>query len=82
MTYAQRGQRPFNGVALPVFSVNTVEQAEALIMLVGIRQYEQHPLLPDKPWMKIDIDSKRYLVLDDLPKVTTKLERIFAGMRK
>jgi hypothetical protein len=82
LTYTKRGQRPFNRVALPVFSVHSIEQAEALITLVGIRQYEEHPLLPGRPWMKIDIDFKRHLDVNDLPKVTTKLENAFSLLRK
>jgi hypothetical protein len=67
------GGKPFNGVALPVYSVDTREDAENLIMLVGIRQYWEHPLLPGQPWMKIDIDFKIHLELDDLAKVQEKL---------
>jgi hypothetical protein len=82
LTFMRRGQRPFNDVALPVFTVNTIREAETLITLVGICQYEQHPLLPGQPWLKIDIDLKRHLEIDDLPKVTAKLEQAYAAVRK
>ena len=56
-----------------MFSVPTLEDAESLVMMVGALQYEEHPLMPGKPWKKINIGFKRELELDDLTEVTTKL---------
>ena len=82
LTYRTKEQPVFNDVALPVFTVATEAEAEALITLVGIVQYEEHPLLPGKPWRKIDIDFKRWLELDDLPLVTDKLTRVYGLIDK
>lgn len=73
-----KGAPIFNGKALPVFSVPTEQDAEDLIMLVGRRQYEEHPQQPGRPWFKITLngalDFKPYLELDDLDEVTVKLQ--------
>lgn len=59
--------------SLPVYSVPTKEDAEMLIRTVSSLQYQEHPDNPGNPWYKIDINYKRYLELDDIPKVTEKL---------
>ena len=46
LSYRSEDEPIFNGVAIQVFSVNSEIEAEVLINLVGITQYEQHPLLP------------------------------------
>jgi hypothetical protein len=65
-----------------VFSVPTKEAAETLIMLVGSLQYEEHPLLPGRPWKKINIGFKRYLELGDLPEVTAKLQAAWVSIEQ
>lgn len=50
ITYREKGQRSFNGAALPAFSVNTEEQAKALQTRFGQLQYTSHPLMPGKSW--------------------------------
>lgn len=78
LTYRTRREPIFNGVALPVFSVDSKEEAETLLLLVGRRQYVEHPKLPGRPWLKITLDGaldlKLHLDLDDLPAVTAKLQ--------
>lgn len=85
LSYRTRREPVLNGVALPVFSVNTKEEAEELLLLVGRRQYEDHPNMPDRPWMKItldgELDFKPLLDLDDLPAVTDKLRRAYERMQ-
>jgi hypothetical protein len=81
LTHRTWDQPVFNGKALPVYSVMTVEQAETLIALVGCKQYEEHPLLPGRPWMKINIGFKQYLELEDLDAVHDKLHEVFLRMR-
>jgi hypothetical protein len=76
LSYRALDEPVFNGVALPVYSVATKEQAEALLTAVGCRQYEEHPQMPGRPWLKINLDLKRWLELDDLPLVTAKLDQI------
>lgn len=73
LTRRTRDQPIFNGVAIAVYSVDTEQEADELILLVCSRQYEEHPLIPGKPWYKINVDFKRYLELEDLPTVTEKL---------
>jgi hypothetical protein len=54
LSYRQRGQPSFNGRALPVFSVETEEEAEDLLILVGTRVHADHPQLPaGRPWLKL-----------------------------
>ncbi len=50
ITYQPQGRPSFNGAALPVFSVNTEEQAKALQIRFGQLQYTSHPKMPGKPW--------------------------------
>lgn len=50
LTYGPRGKKPFNGVALPVFSVDTMLEANYLQVTLCRRQYAKHPLLPSQPW--------------------------------
>jgi hypothetical protein len=49
------GDRPFNGAALPVHSVDTPETAHALQILLGKLQYREHPDLPGKPWYRFTV---------------------------
>lgn len=71
LTSRPRGAPPFNGAALPVFSVNSEEEANSLIILVGSLQYGKHPLLPGKPWYRLSWFTGE---VDDLPKVTAFLQ--------
>jgi hypothetical protein len=82
LTYRTRDEPIFNGVALPVYSVDSKEEAERLINTVGALQYEEHPLLPGRPWRKIDIDFKRHLEIEDLSAVTEKLDRVYKAITK
>lgn len=77
ITYRTRDQPIFNRVALPVYSVDTEKEAEALTILCCRRQYEEHPLIPGKPWYRItldgELDFKQHLDYEDIPAVTAKL---------
>jgi hypothetical protein len=44
-----------NGVALPVFSVNSVLEAEAIQVRFGRRQYHNHPDQPRRPWFRLSV---------------------------
>jgi hypothetical protein len=50
ITYRDTSTREhvFNGIALPVFSVDTVAQAQALQVRFGRLAHEEHPLMPGK----------------------------------
>lgn len=78
LTYRTKDEPVFNGRALPVFSVNTKDEAEALIVSVGRCQYEEHPEIPGKPWYKMtmdgEVDFRPYLEIKDLEAVTAKLQ--------
>lgn len=50
VTYRVPPQKVFNGVALPFFSTDTVEQAKALQVILCKSQYIRHPKLPNQPW--------------------------------
>lgn len=78
LSYRNRLQPIFNGAALPVFSVNNVDEARSLISMVSNRQYEEHPLWPGDVWWKIDLGpSFHELDPKDLKLVTAKLERAY-----
>jgi hypothetical protein len=51
-TIRKKGEPVFNGVALPVFSTDTLEQAKSLQMLHCKRNLVEHPDLPGQPWMR------------------------------
>jgi hypothetical protein len=53
VTYVPRGEPPFNGAALPVHSVDTVEEAQQIQVTLCRCQYVEHPLMPGKPWYKL-----------------------------
>ena len=86
LTYRTKGQPVFNGVALPVFSVDTEEEAKDLITLVSRAQYEEHPQLPGQVWYKItlsgDLDFKHALEIEDLRAVTDKLESAYQHIKE
>lgn len=46
-------EKVFNGVALPVLSVDTIEEAQAIQTRFCKLQYGSHPLMPGKPWYKV-----------------------------
>jgi hypothetical protein len=77
LTWYKKGQPAFNDRALPVFSVNTPEEAQELIVTVCRVQYAEHPDLPGRPWRKITLenalDLKPYLEIEDLDAVSKKL---------
>src|SRR5258706_5281352 len=52
ISYRTRAEPVFNGRALPVFSVDTEEQARAVQVRFGRRQYGEHPDLPGRPWYR------------------------------
>lgn len=43
ISYRRHGEPVLNGVAIPVFSVNTVEEAKEIQVRFGRRQYTPHP---------------------------------------
>jgi hypothetical protein len=55
VTYRDKsiGEKVFNGRALPVFSVDTAEEAEQIRVRFCKLQYGDHPLMPGKPWYKV-----------------------------
>lgn len=77
LSYRAKGEPVFNGRALPVFSVDTKEEAEQLFLLTGRLQYTEHPQMPGKLWRKVTLpgalDFKPYLDLSDLDTVTDHL---------
>lgn len=70
ISYRQHGEPVFNGVALPVFSVDTVEEAHSLQVLCGSAQWEEHPQMPGKTWYRLSAHGfPHVLELDQLPRV-------------
>lgn len=67
-------EKVFNGVALPVFSVDTVEQAEAVQVRFGRHQYTEHPQMPGKPWYRWTNFGGQ---LEDLDRVSTDIRDFY-----
>lgn len=62
----ETGEKVFNGRALPVFSVDTIEEAKAIQTRFCRLQYNSHPLMPGEPWYKLNEFSSE---LEDLDRV-------------
>lgn len=74
-----KGEKVFNGVALPVFAVDTVEQAESIQLRFGRLQYSDHPQMPGKPWFKwTDFSGDQ----KDLDKVAAAILRFWENTEK
>lgn len=70
ISYRTRDQKVFNGRALPVFSVDTIEQAKEAQVLFGRQQYVEHPQIPGQPWYRwTDFDGN----VESLTGVTERL---------
>lgn len=77
ISYRRKGKPVFNGVALPVFSVDTEEQAEAIQIRFGRLQYVEHPAMPGRPWYRwTDFDGK----LESLDRVTETLRHFYTAL--
>jgi hypothetical protein len=82
----------FNGVALPVFSCDTAEQAEALqvfgqflVIRFCRRGYEPLPQQPGRPWYRLStlgegVPLFRALELEDLEKVTLMFAAFYSAL--
>lgn len=88
ISYRTREEPVFNGVALPVFTVDTVEQAEAIQVRFGRRQYTEHPQIPGKGWYKISrlrdgsdpaLRGDGTLRSSDLPGITLMFDEFYKG---
>lgn len=53
ISYRTRGEPVFNGAALPVFTVDTIEQAQQFQVRFGRLQHGPHPQIPDKRWYRL-----------------------------
>lgn len=82
---ASKNEPIFNGVALPVFSVNTVEEAQTIQVVYGRRQYVQHPD-NGMDWYKISkledgsdpaSRSKPLLEYEDLDGISRMFEKFY-----
>ena len=50
LTCRHESEPVFNGASLPCYSTDTRERAQQLIILLGVMQYDEHPLLPGQHW--------------------------------
>lgn len=67
-------EKVFNGRALPVFSVDTAEEAKQIQVRFCRLQYEKHPLMPSKPWYKLNEFSGE---LEDLDRVRNMFAKYY-----
>jgi len=82
LTYRTRGQPSFNGLALPVFSVDTNEEAQALQLLCCARQYGLHPLMPSETWYRLSaLEFGPLLEIGDIDRVADLLRERYALIR-
>ena len=70
-------EKVFNGRALPVFSVDTVEDAERIQIRFCKLQYGHHPLMLGKPWYKVFPFSGE---LEDLDRVRAMFAEFYRDM--
>jgi hypothetical protein len=78
LTYRTRDEPIFNGVALPIYSVDSKEEAEGLILMTCKAQYKEHPLLPGQTWYKL-FPGFEYepIQLEDLPRLSDHLAKAY-----
>ena len=75
-------EKVFNNVALPVYSVDTKEQAKDLQVTFGRLQYGEHPLMPGQPWYRFSMPLDKWtLELDDLDMISRLFEQHLAPKR-
>lgn len=81
VTYRDKSidEKVFNGRALPVFSVDTAEEAEQIQIRFCKLQYESHPLIPGKPWYKVFPFSGE---LEDLDRVRNMFAEFYKAMKE
>jgi hypothetical protein len=81
VTYRDKsiGEKVFNGSALPVFSVDTADEAKWIQVRFCKLQYESHPLMPGKPWYKMFPFSGE---LDDLDRVRSLFAECYKRMKE
>lgn len=79
VTFKPSGQPPFNGVALPVHSVDTPAEAVQVQVTLCRRQHEQHPKLGKEPWYTLtNFDGE----IDSLAKVAQQMQAVTARIKK
>jgi hypothetical protein len=74
LTYRAKKEKVFNGDALPIFSVNSKEEAKQLLVMCGSKQYQNHPLLPNDPWYVLSSFSNDF---DGLSDATEELKNMY-----
>lgn len=81
VTYRDKsiGEKVFNGRALPVFSVDTADEAERIRVRFCKLQYGHHPLMPGKPWYKLNEFSGE---LEDLDRVRNMFAEFYKDMKE
>lgn len=72
-------EKVFNGRALPVFSVDTVEEAKRIQVRFCKLQYGNHPLMPGRSWYKVFPFSGE---LEDLDRVRNMFAEFYKGMKE
>lgn len=74
ISYRRKHEPVFNGVALPVFTVDNEEQAQAVQIRFGRLQWHEHPQMPGKAWYRwTDFSGNA----DDLDAISDKLRAFY-----
>lgn len=82
ISYRQHGEPVFNGVALLVFSVDTIEEAHKLQILCGSAQWTEHPGMPGKTWYRLSSPMFPHtLELEHLPQIAVLFRQRYAIMK-
>ena len=78
VTFKPKGQPPFNGIALPVHSVDTIAEAVQVQVTLCRKQYTSHPKLGKEPWYTLtNFDGE----IDSLAKVAQQMQAVSAKIR-
>lgn len=89
VSYRTRAEPVFNGKALPVFSVNSVDEAQAIQVRFCRRGYGPHPQMPGRVWYKLSrlgdgtdpaMRQGGVLELDDLEGITAMFSAFYADL--
>lgn len=87
VSYRRPGEKVFNGVALPTFSVDTIAQAESIQVRFCRLQHGEHDLMPGRPWYRLSVladgtdpafSRPQGLELDDLEGVRGMFRSFYA----
>jgi hypothetical protein len=70
------GDRSFNGIALPIFSVDNMAQAEQLQIAFCRKQYKAHPQIPGADWFRVN-EAQPSLEIEQLDGIADRFDEFY-----